>query len=354
MKIFVLAGLLLLCLFAKACTQPTEHAPYSEALVDITIYEDKLRAMWLGAAIANWTGLTTEAARTDAPFYTDADWQTMQSVPWKEDALIDYVFQDPWLADDDLDIEYVYLHIMDQHGTARLTADQITTGWQTHINEFIWVSNAQARALMDQGVQPPATGMLANNPDALMIDAQLSTEIFGAIAPGMPSIALQLADLPIRTTATGYAAHAAQFHVLLYSLASQIDYDEPKVAQILWLVNEARLYLPDTSKTAGVIDFVIADYLDNEDKDDWERTRDAVYTRYHLQASQNGFVYQGWTESSVNLATGLIALLYGEGDFRRTVQIGTLSGWDSDFWRPEGDDISPHALDASAPLDTAS
>jgi hypothetical protein len=63
---------------------------------------------------------------------------------------------------------------------------------------------------------------------------------------------------------------------------------------------------------------------------DWERTRDRVYERYQNNAGDYGFIYRGWTESSVNFATGLIALLYGEGDFRRTVQIGTLSGWDSD------------------------
>jgi len=35
-------------------------------------------------------------------------------------------------------------------------------------------------------------------------------------------------------------------------------------------------------------------------------------------------------ESSVNLATGLLALLFGEGELVRTIRIGTLSGWDSD------------------------
>src|SRR5690606_19354840 len=79
-----------------------------------------------------------------------------------------------------------------------------------------------------------------------------------------------------------------------------------------------------------IVDFVLADYLANPDVTDWERTRDLVYERYQAQAAANGFAYRGWTESSVNFAGGLIALLYGEGDLRRTIQIGTLSGWDSD------------------------
>jgi hypothetical protein len=293
-------------------------------------YADRLRAMWLGETIANWTGLTTEAVKQEAPFYTDEDWGIDQHLSWKPNSVIDFVMQDPWLADDDTDIEYVYLHLMDQYGRPLLSAEEIADGWREHINDWIWVSNEQARSLMETGVVPPVTGMGSINEYYLQIDAQLTTEIFGAIAPGMPGRALLLADLPIRTTAGSYAAHAAQFYVVLYSLATQIDPMQPRRGQIIWLVEEARRYIPDTSKTADIIDFVLADYLDNPDVSDWERTRDRVYERYQSNPGEHGFVYRGWTESSVNLAAGLIALLYGEGDFRRTVQIGTLSGWDSD------------------------
>ncbi len=293
-------------------------------------YADRLRAMWLGETIANWTGLTTEGVRIEPPFYTDADWGLDQNITWKSNDVIDFVFQDPWLADDDTDIEYVYLHLLARHNTNLLTASQIAEGWQAHINDWIWVSNRQARDLMSRGVLPPVTGMRSVNPDSLQIDAQLTTEIFGALAPGMPDQALRLANLPILTTAAGYAAHAAQFHVLLYALAARVDRTLPARDQLVWLVENARAYLPDTSKTAEVIDFVLADYLANPDSDDWERTRDRIYERFQQHAGDNGYVYRGWTESSVNLAAGVMALLYGQGDYIRTVQIGTLAGWDSD------------------------
>ncbi|MEL7372733.1 MAG: ADP-ribosylglycohydrolase family protein, partial [Myxococcota bacterium] len=161
-------------------------------------------------------------------------------------------------------------------------------------------------------------------------DAQLTTEIFGALTPGMPSLGLDIADLPIRTTASGYSAHAAQFHVALYSLAAIVDPADSRREQILWMVRAARQLIPDGSKTADVIDVVLADYLSNPDVTDWERTRDLVAERFQSSDEANGYRYLEWYESSVNLAGGLIALLYGEGDFRQTVQIGTLSGWDSD------------------------
>ncbi|MDX1995320.1 MAG: ADP-ribosylglycohydrolase family protein [bacterium] len=298
----------------------------SAPMLSRTDYHDRLQGMWLGESLANWTGLNTEGSRTEAPFFTDEDWGVTVG-RWQP---IDFIVQPVWGSDDDTDIEYVYLHLMSEAASPYLTPEQIVAGWERHINDFIWVSNRRARDLFDLGITPPATGLLLVNDQALMIDAQLTTEFFGALAPGLPSEALQLADLPIRTTAAGYAAHAAQFFVLLYSLAPTVDPALSARDQMRWLVEQARGCLPDMSKSADVIDFVLAEYRANPDPAAWETTRDRIYQRYHRDAAANGFVYRDWFESSVNLATGVMALLYGEGDFRSTVQIGTLSGWDSD------------------------
>lgn len=287
---------------------------------------DRLRAMWLGECIANWTGLRTEGRVVAPPFLTDEDWGTDIGK-----GVIDFVTdQDPWLADDDTDIEYVYIHLLAQHATNAPTPEQLAAGWIAHINRYIWVSNEEARRLMGRGVLPWSTGMGAANLYWLKIDAQLTTEVFGAICPGMPEEALRLADTPIRTTSAGYASHAAQAYVVMYALAAVAPEDLAPRARCEWLVEQARRWLPDESKSADIIDHVLADYRANPDRDDWERTRDLIYDRYQLHAAENGFDYRAWTESSVNFATGVMALLYGGGDFRRTVQIGTLSGWDSD------------------------
>lgn len=295
--------------------------------LDRAAYAERLRAMWMGACIANWTGLRTEGVRVERPFFTDADWGKPLG---RDGARIDFVLLDPCPADDDTDIEYVYLHLLTEAGKLFLTPEEIRDGWRAHIRDFIWVSNRRARDLMERGVLRPATSDPALNPYALHIDAQLTTEIFGALAPGMPELALRIADLPIRTTARGHAAHAAQFYVLLFSLAATVDPEKPRREEIVRIVREARGYLPDTSKASDVIDFVLSAYLSSEDRDDWESVRDAVAQRYQERAWEHGFVYRGFTESAINLATGTLALLFGEGSFRRTVQIGTLSGWDSD------------------------
>ncbi len=296
--------------------------------VDRTDYLRRLHGMWLGQCIANWTGIRTEGSRINPPFYTDADWGTTPPCCMP---IIFVTNQNPNWADDDTDIEYVYLHLMQQHGRVQLSPEELTQGWLTHMNpSFLWVSNRRAYDLMLKGVRPPATGLVVPNRDAFMIDAQLTTEVYGALCPGMPDQAMRWADLSVRTTSASYATHAAQFYIALYSLATQIPDGLSGREQAIWLVQQARRWIPDTSKAADIADFVLSEFLANPDVDNWELTRDQIYQRYHGNAAANGFVYRGWPESSVNFASGVMCLLYGQMDYKRTVQIGTLSGWDSD------------------------
>lgn len=291
-------------------------------------YLSDLKAFWLAQCIANWTGLTSELMRSEPPFLTDADWGV--TIHPRRGHLVDWVVQDPWLADDDTDIEYVYVFLLHKHRTTTLTPNQIAEGWKRHINRSIWVSNRRARDLMEDGVLPPATGRPPLNEHALMIDAQLTTEVFGVLAPAMPEKALEMAHLPIRTTADGFAADAAEFHVLLHAYAPRVDKGKRLREQVLWLVEQARAHLDDASKSADIVDFVLQDYRDNPDVNDWERTRDRIYARYQRDAAAHGFEYLGNVESSVNFANSLLCLLYGQGNLKRTIQVGTLGGWDSD------------------------
>ena len=53
-----------------------------------------------------------------------------------------------------------------------------------------------------------------------MIDAQLTTEIFGLLSPINYKSALKMSNLPIRTTAREDAALISEFYVIIHSLAS--------------------------------------------------------------------------------------------------------------------------------------
>lgn len=291
-------------------------------VISKSAYKDHLMGFWLGSCIGNWTGLPTENRRVDFPFFTDDDFG---------EGKFNFVLnQDPWGADDDTDIEYIYQLAMEQNNSALLTPSQISAAWRKHIGlPLLWVSNLAALTQMQNGALPPNTSHPDNNPMWEMIDAQLTTELFGALAPSRPDVGLKLAHLPIRTTAYAHSKWAAEFYVIMHTLAITLDTKKNRKAEILRISEIARKYIPDSSYIADMYDFVYNSYLENPDKNDWEKTRDMVANRYQYN-SNTGYIYQYPWDSGINFAASIISLLYGEGDFKRTLSIASMCGWDSD------------------------
>ena len=68
----------------------------------------------------------------------------------------------------------------------------------------------------------------------------------------------------------------------------------------------------------------------------WEKTRDMVYEKYQINQddgydiTSRNLYCNGCFASGINFAASIISLLYGEGNFKNTIKIATLCGWDSD------------------------
>jgi len=140
---------------------------------------------------------------------------------------------------------------------------------------------------------------------------------------------VEIASLPIRTTAILDAQWISQFYVAMHALASRVDPTLSLKEQTQWLAEQARKQLPEDSSAGKMYAFVKTQYLNNPNKEDWESTRDALYQRYQLLIT-DGYTYDQPFDAGINFAASLVSLFYGEGDIKRTLQIGTLAGWDSD------------------------
>ena len=326
----------------------------SDLIISRSDYANKLYGFWLGQCIANWTGLVTEMDKIGnigeiktGEFYTREDWgKPDQPNIWSNgdpsdlSSTIDFVFVDEggaWGSDDDTDIEYMYQHLHYVNQSSILTGDQIREGWLKHIKKeeenFLWVSNQTAFDLMYKGMIPPATSSPENNPNYEMIDAQLTTEIFGFFSPARPDVALKLSYLPIRTTARLNSVWISEFYVIMYSLASHGNEDINLKDKIFWMAKQARKRLPSDSYSAKMFDFVKNKYEANIS---WEKTRDMVYHKYQVMQddgydiTSKNLHCNGCFAAGINFASSIISLLYGEGDIQKTIKIGTLCGWDSD------------------------
>lgn len=317
-------------------------------------YANQLYGFWLGQSIANWTGLITEMDKVGnigeiktGNFYTRNDWgkKDERSI-WEDESIdksnikIDFVFKDIgelWGADDDTDIEYMYQHLLNFYETSILSPSQIRAGWLKHIKKeeenFLWVSNQRAFDLMIEGIFPPETSNPSLNEHFEMIDAQLTTEIFGLFSPTRPELSMKMAELPISTTARNEAKEIAEFYIRMHSLASIPIYENDTKEKIFWLAEKSRAVLNDLQYPAKMYDYV-KELYDSNIK--WESARDSIYNRYQVE-QQDGYnmtsreLYcNGCYAAGINFASSLISLFFGEGNIKETIKIGTLSGWDSD------------------------
>ncbi|CAI8362747.1 MAG: ADP-ribosylglycohydrolase family protein [Candidatus Pelagibacter sp. TMED239] len=330
--------------------------PSSNDFIEISRekYSNQLYGFWLGQSIANWTGLITEMDKIGnigeiktGNFYTREDWGGMDSRSIWEDMSIDKsnikiefslrTQDEVWGSDDDTDIEYMYQFLLNYFDTSILSPSQIREGWVKHIKaeeeNYLWVSNQRAFDLMNQGILPPETGEPSNNEFYNMIDAQLTTEIFGLFSPTRPDFAIRMAELPIKTSARGEAQEIAEFYVRMHSLASNPKEFNSIKENIFWIANESRKYLSDNNYPAKMYDFTEGLYNSGIR---WEQARDSIYLRYQVEQkdgydiTSKNLYCNGCFAAGINFASSLVSLFYGEGDIKKTIKIGTLSGWDSD------------------------
>ena len=96
---------------------------------------------------------------------------------------------------------------------------------------------------------------------------------------------------------------------------------------------QARALTRDDSYIARMHDFVLSRYQAGVS---WEQARDEVYQRYQVEQldgydiTSKNLYCNGCFASGINFASSLVSLFYGEGDFKETVKIAVLAGWDSD------------------------
>ncbi|MHC4752160.1 MAG: ADP-ribosylglycohydrolase family protein [Planctomycetota bacterium] len=232
----------------------------AEKVIQADELKDKIRGMWLGQLIGNCAGRETEGQ------YSGSTPNPNLVVPW--------VIKQEWDADDDTDIEYVALHILETHGLD-CNSQEMTDEWRTHITSSgIYIANRQAWYLMEDGYFPSDTGSRTYNEHWYSIDCQITTEMLGAISPGLVQSSIDLTGRFARISNSGFPVHAAQFYSAMYAKA----FFEPNVEN---LVTEGLKAIPTTSRTHQVITDMLNWYLEDvtDGNPDWQATRRKLYDR---------------------------------------------------------------------------
>jgi hypothetical protein len=289
---------------------------------------DKLMGFWLGQLVGNYLGLPFENRYIDEPvpilvdrIYTHKDDTSLMinRNDWR--GYLPIFIDACWgaFADDDTDIEFVTLHAVEKYGLD-ITYPEITGMWKKHINRKIWVANRSARDLMDKGFVAPETGRKENNKNWFQIDPQLVNEIWSAFYPGMTQKAGERAKWGARITNDDWGTHPTIAYGVMIS-AAFFENDTEKLVQM------AIDALPNEGPFAeGMRDVVIW----HKKYDDWRITREKIHEKYY-RYEKDGYKAPVSVVSSLNNGLcGIMAILYGEGDFMKTVGIATSAGYDCD------------------------
>src|SRR5262245_24461865 len=212
--------------------------------------------------------------------------------------------------DDDIDYTILGLHILEEHGFD-FGPEDVAREWLDHL-PFSRVYTAERAAYRNLlcGLSPPATAT-HRNPYREWIGAQIRADVWGYSAPGRPRAAARLAYQDASLSHTGNGIYGAMWVASLIATCFVAPDMRSAVAKSL-------AFVPQSSRLAEALRLVVELH---ESGLDWESARD----RLEAEIGHYGFVH-----TINNAAAVAAALLWGEGDYTRTVGLAVQAGWDTD------------------------
>ncbi len=160
------------------------------------------------------------------------------------------------------------------------------------------------------GLEPPATAAW-RNPYREWVGAQIRADVWGYVSPGNPGRAAALAYRDASLSHTGNGIYGELWAAAL--LASSFVTSDVRSA-----LQAALGQVPTRSRFAEALRGVLGVHAEGLG---WAAARDRMrerWGRYH------------WMHAIGNAAVVAAALLWGEGDFGRTIGLAVQGGWDTD------------------------
>lgn len=271
---------------------------------------NKIYASWLGQLVGNIYGLPHENAYIEKAGPSDFPYGYGPNIKALKE-------NDGAFSDDDTDIEYMYLIQMQENGIEP-TYGQLAEAWKYHIRDRVWLANRAALGAMHFGFKPPITGDKEYNPHWFQIDPQLVNEIWGVTSPGMIQYASDKSAWAAKITNDGWGLEPTIHYGAMYAAA----FFESDVVNIIDAGTKA---LPEDSRFAGTVDQMKV--LHQKYPDDWRKARQEMANKYYYNEPIETRTI--WN-ANLNGAAGILALLYGDGDFQKTLDLACAMGFDAD------------------------
>lgn len=261
--------------------------------INVEEYRDKVLGCWTGKNIGGTLGAPFEGIREvqNVSFYT----QDLKGEP------------EP---NDDLDLQLIWLLAAEENGIYHLNERILGEYWLSHITGP-WNEYGVCKGNIRNGLYPPLSGSCNNDTWKYSNGAWIRSEIWACIFPGAPDEAAQFAYYDSCCDHCGEGIYAEIFTASIESAAFFIS-------DIRSLIKIGLARIPADCRVARSIG-IACDYYD--------KGKDFLSTREALVKDSEDL---GWFQAPANIGFVIIGLLYGEGDFGKSICIANNCGDDTD------------------------
>ncbi len=311
-KTFCAAVALALCIGVCSC----DNSLRMPSTIRFTHTElmNKIKGGWAGQTIGVTYGGPTEFRYREKMIPDDVQ------VPWgDENYVLNSMTNSQWLYDD-IYMDLTFVEVFERLGVDA-PVDSLATAF-ANAKYSLWHANQAARYNILNGIMPPLSGDWRYNPHADDIDYQIEADYAGLMSPAMPNTASEISDKVGHIMNYGDGWYGGVYIGAMYSIAFASS-------DVEFIVTEALKTIPKESKFHRCMSDVIECWRENPD--DWRKAWEMVEKKWNNDiACPEGVLLPLNIDATINSAYVIIGLLYGGGDFGRTLDIAMRCGQDSD------------------------
>ena len=256
-------------------------------------YLDRVRACFLGKNIGGTMGAPYEGQRE------------MQNIDGYNSP------KGEPLPNDDLDLQLVWLAALEARGVRGVDASVLAEYWISGVPPH-WNEYGIGKGNLARGVFPPYSGEYHNEKWKHSNGAWIRTELWATLFPGYPEAAVHYAYMDaIVDHGHGEGTPAAIFVAALESMA----FFETDIRK---LIDRALTFIEEDSRVARCVRMAVSLYDEGKS----------------LADARNAIVSEcadlGWFQAPANVAFVILGLLYGEGDYKKSMLAAINCGDDTD------------------------
>ena len=305
------------------------RTPYSYKKNNTMKLENKIHGAWMGRVCGCLLGKTVEGIRTDEliPFLKETGNYPMHRYILHNDLdkvnLNKYKFgfhsrcyadtANGMPVDDDTNYTVLYQEVIEKYGRDFTPFDVSRAGLAYQPKDAYCTAERVAFCNFVKGYEPPESAIY-KNPYREWIGAQIRGDYFGYINPGNPALAAEMAWRDASISHTKNGIYGEMFVAAMLAVAAETN-------NIKDIILGGLAEIPHTSRLYKEIISVLHGFEDGVSQSECFKV---IHKKYDEHSAHD------WCHTISNAIIVAASLLYGQGDYGKSICIAVEAGFDTD------------------------